>query len=464
MKRILIAVAVLLAPGSALGQATAQGDLSVTIYNNDIALVQDVRTLSLGAGRTRIEFPDVSARIRPETVTLGGDGIAIVEQNFDYDLLSPAALMENAVGEQVTLISTNPATGVETRETATILSVNNGVIIEAGGRIEVLRDDGRPVRVVFDQIPPNLRAAPTLSVTLDSRRAGRRSLGLSYLTPGLGWGADYVALYDSAAGTIDVQGWVTLTNTTGITFSNADTILVAGSVTMVDPNAYRQRRNTGNTRTMTRPGTQTSDREQLGDFYLYPLAERTTIADRQTKQVNFLDVQGAAASNAYAYRVQGFVNTEEAQSADSVLRFSNAREGGLGDALPAGIVRVYMRDARGNPQFIGESAIGHTPMGSDLALTTGQAFDVNVETAVVSRSRIARWHYRTQMRYTVSNARSEPVRVQLDQRGLLWRWPITKVVSESQTSERLSADGVRWQVDVPANGSIEVTATFDTRY
>ncbi|MGP1281539.1 MAG: DUF4139 domain-containing protein [Parasphingopyxis sp.] len=420
--------------------------------------------MSLGAGRTRLEFPDVSAQIRPETVTLGGDGIAIVEQNFDYDLLSPAALMENAVGEQVTLISTNPATGVETRETATILSVNNGVIVEVAGRIEVLRDDGRPVRVVFDQIPPNLRADPTLSVTLDSRRAGRRPLSLSYLTPGLGWSADYVALYDAGAGTIDVQGWVTLTNTTGTTFDNADTILVAGTVEMVDSNAYRQRRNVRNTQTMTRPGTQTSDREQLGDFYLYPLAERTTIADRQTKQVNFLDVQGANATNGYAYRVYGFNNTEEAQSADSILRFSNSRDGGLGDALPAGIVRVYMRDARGDPQFIGESAIGHTPMGSELALTTGRAFDVNVETAVVSRSRMAPWHYRTQMRYTLSNARPAPVRVQLDQRGLLWRWPITKVVAESQQSEQLSADGVRWEVDVPANGTTEITATFDTRY
>lgn len=212
------------------GQSSAQGDVAVTIYNNDLALVQDKRQLNLPARRSRQEFPDVSARIRPETVTLSGEGIEVVEQDFDLDLLSPEALMEKAVGQVITLVSTNPASGQEVRERATVLAVDEGVVLRIGDRIEVLRDDGLPVRVIFDKVPENLRARPTLSVTVESARAGARPVTLSYLTPGLGWKADYVTMFDEEAGRIDVQGWVTLTNTSGTTYANADTLLVARQV------------------------------------------------------------------------------------------------------------------------------------------------------------------------------------------------------------------------------------------
>jgi len=197
---------------------TAQGDVAVTIYNNDTALVQDRRDLVLPVGRSVQDFPDVSAQIRPETVTLTGGGIGIIEQNFDFDLLTPSAMMQKAVGETVTLVRINPATGAEVRERARILAANSGVVMQIGDRIEVLRDDGLPVRVIFDRVPPGLRARPTLSVNLDSSRGGKRAVSLRYLSGGLGWSADYVALYDESAGTTDMQGWVTLTNNTGTTF------------------------------------------------------------------------------------------------------------------------------------------------------------------------------------------------------------------------------------------------------
>ena len=142
---------------------TAQGDVAVTIYNNDIALVQDCRNLSLPVGRTVQDFPDVSAQIRPETVTLSGNGIGIIEQNFDFDLLTPAAMMQKAVGETVTLVRVNPATGLEVRERARVLAANSGVVMQIGDRIEVLRDDGLPTRVIFDRVPAQLRARPTCS-------------------------------------------------------------------------------------------------------------------------------------------------------------------------------------------------------------------------------------------------------------------------------------------------------------
>ena len=434
--------------------ATAQGDVAVTIYNNGQSLVQDDRQLAVAAGRNRIEFPDVSARIRPETVTLSGGGLAIVEQNFDFDLLTPDKLMDKAVGQSITLVRTNPATGAERSERAKVLAANGGIVLQIGERIEVLRDDGLPVRAVFDRLPPNLRARPTLSVTVQAENAGTVPARLSYLTPNLGWTADYVALFDAAKGAMDMQGWVTLTNSTGTTFTNARTLLVAGSPG--GGGGFSQL-----TGVLDEAGTETSTRERLGDYYLYPLAERTTIANAQQKQVSFLDVKGAPARSTYEY-VNGWLGSStEPVSAASVLRFSTSAKGGLGDQLPAGTIRVYMRDARGDPQFIGENQIGHTPMGSSMTLRTGDAFDVKIQSTVVSRTRKSDSRWVTKMKYVVTNARPGPVTVDLAQSGL---WGDVRITDESLKSNRVSADRVEWAVPVPANGKTEVTATFDSRY
>lgn len=432
----------------------AQGDVAVTIYNNGQSLVQDERQLSVVAGRNRIEFPDVSARIRPETVTLSGPGIAIVEQNFDFDLLTPDKLMDKAVGQSITLVRTNPATGAERTERAKVLAANGGIVLQIGERIEVLRDDGLPVRAVFDRLPPNLRARPTLSVTVDAASAGMVPTRLSYLTPNLGWTADYVALFDAAKGSMDIQGWVTLTNSTGTTFANARTLLVAGNPG--GGGGFRQM-----TGAMDSAGTESNDRERLGDYYLYPLAERTTIANAQQKQVSFLDVKRAPAQSTYEYVNRWLGSSTEAVSTASVLRFSTSRQGGLGDQLPAGTIRVYMRDARGDPQFIGENSIGHTPMGSAMSLRTGDAFDVKVQPTVVSRTRKGDSRWMTKMKYTVTNARPGPVTVLLAQDGL---YGDVRISDESLKGERISADRVEWRVPVPANGKTDVTIAFDTRY
>jgi len=469
MRGLLLAASCLIAPALALParaqisaeipppSQTAQGEVSVTIYNNNLALVQDRRQLEIGANRSRLEFPDVSAQIRPETVTLTGPGIGIVEQNFDFDLLSPQALMQKAVGETVTIVRTNPANGQETRERARILAANGGVVMQIGERIEVLRDDGLPVRVIFDRVPENLRARPTLSVTVQSEQRGRRPVTLTYLTPGLAWSADYVALFDEANNRMDVQGWITLTNNSGTPYVNANTLLVAGGVGPGQQGPQYGRPSGP----MRSAGTQTAGRERLGDFYLYPIRERTTIANRQTKQVSFLDVANTPAVRAYEYRNAWLGTAEQPQSANSVLRFSTSRDQGLGDALPAGTVRVYQRDARGNPQFVGESAIGHTPMGSELGLTTGEAFDVKVKPTVERRERIGTTRWRTSMRYVLTNARPNAVTVDLMQSGL---WGDTRITEESQPSERRSADDALWRVQVPANGEAVVTVTFDSRY
>ncbi|WP_321324930.1 DUF4139 domain-containing protein [uncultured Parasphingorhabdus sp.] len=446
------------AASPAISQSSGQGDVSVTIYNSNLALVQDVRQLNIPAGRSVQAFPGVSGQIRAETVSFTAPNSGIVEQNFDYDLLSPSKLMEKAVGETVTIVRINPATGSETRERAKVLAANGGVVLQIGSRIEVLRDDRLPTRVIFDKVPENLRARPTLSVTLNSSRAGTRPAQLSYLTSGLGWEADYVALFDEKAGKMDVQGWVTLTNNTGTTFDNAKTLLVAGTPNVNGRSNYPSRSNLRNA------GIDTADRESLGDFYLYPLAARTTIANAQTKQVSFLDVTGASAQKIYEYSNRWLGTQNDPQSVDTVLEFSSSSDGGLGDALPAGTVRVYMKDASGQPQFVGENNIGHTPMGSELGLKTGEAFDVKVKPTVTERKRLSASKWRTSMTYEISNARPDAVTVSLIQNGLDFYWDDTRIVSESMTSKRRSSDSLVWKVPVPANGRTTVTAVFETRF
>ena len=485
-----LGAAALFVPGAPLAQTaparSAQGEVALTIYNEDLALVQDTRQLALPAGRSRQEFPDVSAAIRPETVTLSGTGTGIVEQNFDYDLLSPDKLLDKAVGQTVTVVRTNPATGAETREQAVVLANNGGTIVRIGDRIEVLESYG--ARILFPGLPPNLRARPTLSVTLQTASAGARPITLSYLTGGMGWKADYVALFDEAAGKMDMQGWITLNNTTGTSFPDAKVLLVAGRPQQADDN------NRYPPPPPPRPvrmsaGTQTADREQLGDFYVYPIEGVTTVANAQQKQVSFLDVAGAPAAKGYRFRNGWLGKSDEGQSADTVLDFSTARGSGLGDALPAGTVRVYMRDAHGQPQFIGENRIDHTPMGSTLAIRTGEAFDVKVQPTVEKRERITtdEWQrsyryrvttdgktkevtvdsavelWRTTMAYKVTNARSVPVTVEVVQAGLDSWWHDTRVPAETIKGTQRSADERVWQVTVPANGETTLTASFDSR-
>lgn len=473
---------------------TAQGDVSVTIYNNGLGLVQDVRELPIASGRSTISFPDVSAQIRPETLSFAAADTGIVEQNFDFDLLTPAKLIEKAIGQTITLVRTNPATGQETRERATVLSTAGGTVVQIGDRIEVLRDDGLPVRVIFDRVPPNLRARPTLSVTVESSRAGTRPASLRYLTPGLGWSADYVALYDETRGTIDMQGWVTLTNGTGTTFHDANTLLVAGNPAVNGGSpVYRGRPAPPPPGRAMTPGTETADRERLGDFYLYPIAERTTIANNQTKQVSFLDVQGVPARKVYGRTVDWLASDPQPVNVQSQIAFSSSRDGGLGDALPAGTVRFYQRDRQGNPQFTGENGIGHTPMGSELTLSTGDAFDIFVQAEVEMRDRITadEWetykryqvfkdgelveqtqvqyavsYWRTTMRYTLTNAKPEPVEVELIQSGLDRGWWSRdfRVASEDLPGVQLNADRRKYVITVPANGKREVRVTYATRY
>ncbi|MGB0907175.1 MAG: DUF4139 domain-containing protein [Maricaulaceae bacterium] len=436
------------------------GELSVTIYGNGRALVDDTRNIRFSKGEQSIELPGVSSQIQAETATFVADGISILEQNFDFDLLTPTKLMEKAVGSYVELVRTNPGTGMEKRERAKVLSVNNGVVVQIGRKIEVLRDDNIPTRVVFDSLPENLRANPTLSVEVDSEKAGLREANLTYLTSGLNWRADYVAVFNEETETMDLQGWATLTNNTKTTFEEANVAVIAGSVNSANGrggynNQYNQRQNN-----FRGAGTEQSPQERVGDNYLYPLPGKITVKSSQTKQVGILDAQSVPASKVYEYHASGFNSINQPQSADVRIAFSNSRDKGLGTALPQGVFRVYTKDASENSQFIGEDRIGHIPGGSNMSLKIGDAFDVKVKSKVVSNREISRRVREMEMSYEITNATAKATTVYLRQN--MSSYGSYKILSESSPSEKTSAYGYVWPVKVAAEG--KATLTFKVQH
>ncbi len=421
--------------------------LYLTIYNNNLALVEDKRTLNLPQGRSTLEFKNISASIRPETVSLNALGVNIIEQNFDFDLLTPNKLMEKSVGQQVQLVRTNPGNGQQTTEVATVLSVNEGVVLSVNGRIEVLRADAIPTRVIFNKIPDNLRASPLLSISVAADKAGARNATLSYLTTGLSWKADYVALFDEKAQQLDLQGWVTLTNNSGTTFHNVNAQLVAGDINLTNnwgDYEAREKRRIQARRSVSRDSIR---KPALADYYLYPLTERTTIADKQTKQVSFLEASGVKAKKIYAYKSSSFSANDRAEHASVLVDFNNTASTGLGAELPEGIMRVYMRDHEGKPKFIGESAIEHTPQGSHLSVRTGEAFDITVEPAVTKEESLSKTKKRFSVEYAIHNSRNEDAVVELEQSSY---FAIRKIVSESIKSQRIDAYTLKWLVPVKA--------------
>ena len=434
-----------------LATSAAAEDLSITIYNDGRALVEDKRDITFPQGRKRIELPNVSSQIMPETVSFTADGVAIVEQNFDFDLLSPQKLMEKAVGQTVRLVRTNPATGAETTQRAKVLAVNSGVVVQIGERIEVLRDDGLPTRVIFDRVPPNLRARPTLSIETETASGGAREATLTYLSRGFNWKTDYVALFDESAKKMDLQGWATLTNSTDTSIENAKTQLVAGNV-----NARGNRPQTS----IRSAGIESGTVERIGDNYLYSLPGRTTIASKQTKQVAIVDAETIDADKAYEYFARGYQTQREPQNVDVRVAFSNAATAGLGEPLPSGVVRVYSKDSEGRAQFIGEDSIGHTPAGSDISLKIGEAFDVTTQSTIKAQNNINRRTTDTSMDYVIRNARPEAATVTIRQFVDGWRTN-HEIRSESHEHRRPDANSFVWEVTAPPGG--ETTLSFTLR-
>ena len=448
-----------------------QQEVAVTIYNDNLALVKDVRKVPLKAGASALAFRDVSARMRAETAlmrSLSSPGaLRVQEQNFDFDLLTPQKMLEKYVGKQVKVVRTHPTTGAETVETATVLSANNGVVLQIGQRIET----GVPGRLVFDDVPPNLRDRPTLVMNLQNTGPAQQDVELSYLTGGLSWKADYVVELNAAEDALDVSGWVTLTNTSGATYRNARLQLVAGDVNQVAPEMATRGRPQLMAATAMAKAESDVVEESLFEYHLYTLERPTTIAENQTKQVALLSAAGVPArrelvlqgSDYYYQGLSGDLGTKLKVAA--FLEFDNKEASRLGVPLPKGVARVYKKDKSGNAQFIGEDRLDHTAKNEKVRLKLGNAFDVSADKKQTDFKRLSntsKFGFVAESAYEVvlRNAKKEPVTVTV-QEPIPGDW---QMLAASQPHTKVSANMAVWKVTVPAEGKTVLTYRTLVRY
>lgn len=446
-----------------------QLQVAVTIYNGDLALIKDRRRVELPAGTSLLALREVSGGLLAETALLreldGKGGLQVVEQSFDYDLLTPQKLLEKYVGRTVQVVRVHPQSGAETLEPATVLAANGGVVLRMGDRIET----GVPGRLVFPDVPANLRDRPTLVVRLANSKAGARELELSYLTSGLSWRADYVAELSADDGHLDLSGWVTLDNRSGSSYRNARLQLVAGDVHRVR-RAPRERAAFDGMAVKTLAAAPAMAEESLLDYHLYSLDRPTTIGQNQTKQVALLGASAVPVRKEYLLRGSDYYyrgrygKLGEKLKAAVFLEFDNRRENGLGLPLPKGILRVYKNDRAGNAQFVGEDRIEHTGKNETVRLQLGAAFDVTAERTQTDFKKLASGarDNLVESAYLIElhNGSERAVTVKVAE-PLPGDW---QIVEESLPHRKEDARTAVWQVAVPAGGKTRLTYRARVRY
>jgi hypothetical protein len=434
-----------------------QIDLGLTVYNSDIALVRDVRSVQLPRGTFDLRFMDIAATVNPATVHIRSltepATLDVLEQNYEYDLLEPEKLLRKYVGRDVTIVRTVQRGG-DTREeevTAHLLSFNNGPVWRIGDEIVTgLRAD----HIRFPELPNNLFSRPTLIWTLENGGATRHRVEASYLAQKLSWNADYVltvARDDKAA---DLDGWVTLRNGSGTAFRNVKLQLVAGDLNRVKESIARGRFDEAR-RQLADAAAAPMAQESFSEYHLYTLGRKTTINNEQTKQVSMLGGTGVPVVKRYIVDGHDFyyrnVQHPGAPIKDVVqvyYQFKNDEKAGLGVPMPAGTVRVYQADSKGGLQFAGEDRIDHTPKDETVKLKIGNAFDVVCERNQIDFQKVAANVYEIEYEIAVRNHKSTPITVEINEPiGGTWR-----MLSSTHEWAKTAAWAAGFTVPVTENG------------
>lgn len=499
--------------------------LAVTIYRDDgvpdpaaarwgglgLAMIRETRTVDLPAGESRIVFQGVADGTLPQTAALSDLPGRIVEQNFDFDLLSPGALLQRSVGARVQVVRTNPKTGKVTAEPAVLRSGAAGAVLDFGDRVEALKCGGPPERLVFDEVPTGLTGRAALSSRVRVTRPGRYRLTLAYLTVGLAWKADYVARVAPDGRRLDLTGWITLANHDGASFPAATTSVVAGRlarqmVTIASHFATRAAPGCwpmGNShhpqgerlylaeaedlrvlhkaygymdRMMVAapalamapppapppPLPPPPKQSDLGDYKLYTLSEPTSVAARQTKQVMFLNQPKVAFDTAYVFEVGTWFppGSHGDMTADITLRLNNKAATGLGRALPAGKVSLRQRQD-GAERLVGEAPLRDVAVGDPFELVSGKASDVRLTWRITRLERFERDGRRGQhqtLEVTATNASAAPVMAEV--RAMTAGRTGLTIAAESQPHGDKAGDPV-WRLPVPARGEAPLSYTLE---
>lgn len=447
-------------PSNVPEQSTTQNDqtdLNVAVYNSNIALIRDVRQLQLPSGAFRLKFEDIAATVNPATVHFRSltepDKVGVVEQNYEYDLLEPNKLLNKYVGKEVTLVRSYMDNGSTKHEEikAILLANNNGPVWKIGNDI-VTGIYGEGYR--FPEVPPNLYDRPTLLMSLENSGVHKQTIEASYLANNLSWNADYVLTVGRDDKAADLDAWVTLVNNSGTAFHNAKLQLIAGDLNRVPVNTRYATAEAVVTDKLRAPAPQ-FQQEAFSEYHLYSLSRRTSVEDKETKQISLLEGSGVPVDKLFVVNGQNFYY-HNAQNPGSPLKdpvqvfykFKNEEKAGLGIPLPAGNVRVYQKDSKGGLLFIGEDHIGHTPKDEFVTVKIGNAFDVVAERKQTDYKKIADRVFEMEFEITIRNHKDTPVTVEVDEPiGGDW-----EMLSSSFPAKKTAAFAAQFQVPVKPNG------------
>jgi hypothetical protein len=443
-------------PGQGTSTLDDQVDVAVTVYNSDLALVRDVRNIQLPSGSFDLRFMDIAATVNPATVhfrSLTEPGhLDVLEQNYEYDLLDPDKLLRKYVGRDVTLVQTRTENGTTRQEEvkARLLSYNNGPVWQIGK--EIVTGLGAD-HMRFPNLPDTLYTRPTLIWTLENTGAPRHRVEASYLAKSLNWNADYVLTVGRNDKTADLDGWVTLINGSGTTFRHAKLQLVAGDLNRVREVVDKAMKLdlAGNRAAAESRMAQ----ETFSDYHLYTLGRKTTINNKETKQVSMLSGTDVPVTKRYIVDGQAFyyrnVSHPGSPLKDDVqvyYEFKNDQKAGLGMPMPAGIVRVYQADSKGSVQFVGEDRIDHTPKDETLKLKIGNAFDVMCERTQIDFRKVGGSTYEVEYQITLRNHKAIPITVEVNEPiGGTW-----KMLRSSHEWKKTAAWAAQFMVPVNPDG------------
>jgi hypothetical protein len=469
MKTQMIALFMLAVFGAAQPVAAApasvtrddQRDVMVTIYNGNLGLVKDLRETRLPAGVTEVQFMDVAAMIDPTTVHLksvtDAGGLKILEQNYEYDLLTSQKLMEKYVGRKVRLYQTDG-----TFHEATLLSTN-GPIFEINGQIHM----GHYGRLVLPSLPENLVAKPTLVWLLRNQTARPQRVEASYLTGGITWKADYVMVLDAADRLADLTGWVTIDNKSGATYGNAALKLVAGDVNRApEPRSQARMMEIAAKASSYADASRDFKSEGFFEYHLYTLDGRTTIKDNQTKQLSLLAAAEVPITKELIYYgAQDYYRNSYGvpvsnQKIGVYLEVKNSKENRLGVPLPKGKIRVYKADRSGSQQFIGEDWIDHTPRDERVKIKMGNAFDLVGERTQKDFRKLGSGLYEVEWEIALRNHKTEAQTVTVIE-PVPGDW---QVMSSNHAYEKIEAHTLKYQIAVPRESTAKLSYRVRIRF
>lgn len=447
----------------------ADGGLALTVYNQGTALVRDRRQFDLSQGVNDLRFGDVAAAIDPTSVLFTSltdpRGTAVLEQNYEYDLVGAAALLEKYLDEQIRVV-----TGDGTLYEGKLLSGRGDVILQDDdGRVTVVKaDDIREFS--FPELPEGLITRPTLAWRLLADKAGTQDVEITYLTGGVSWNADYVLLLAADERSIDLDGWVTVVNTSGTTYRDALLKLVAGDLQRLPEAGFAA--DEMQLRAMPTAAAEQVAQREFFEYHLYEIGRPVTVRDNETKQIEFVRSPDVAAAKFFVYDglqcrsyywycgYAGYPQTDPSYGVASNPKVMVMVEFDTDDVdadLPRGRVRVYQEDVDGAALLIGEDTIDHTPKGETLRLYVGDAFDIVGERVQTDFRRPSEKTVEETYRITLRNHKDEAVEVRAVEH--LFRWTNWRILRSSHSYDKMDSSTIEFRLQIPPEGETELTYT-----